>query len=113
MIHTTPFHDRTSTLNETGLWQHWSGHLAVNRYQVSDKFEYFAVRNSAGIFDTSPLYKYRIAGRDAERFLCGMLARDIRRCPAWNAQYTTWLDDRGFVLEDGVIQHRGPDVALR
>ena len=112
MIRTTPFHDRTSALNETGLWQHWSGHVVVTRYQASDKFEYFAVRNSAGIFDTSPLYKYRIAGRDAERFLSGMLARDIRRCPPWNAQYTTWLDDRGFVLEDGVIQHRGSDEFL-
>ena len=106
MIRTTPFHERTSALNETGLWQHWSGHVVVTRYQASDKFEYFAVRNSAGIFDTSPLYKYRIAGRDAERFLSGMLARDIRRCPPRNAHYTTWLDERGFVLEDGVIQHR-------
>ena len=25
MIRTTPFHERTSALNETGLWQHWSG----------------------------------------------------------------------------------------
>ena len=48
MIRTTPFHERTSALNETGLWSHWAGHLAANRYQDSDKFEYFAVRNSAG-----------------------------------------------------------------
>ena len=67
MIRTTPFHERTSALNETGLWSHWSGHLAAHRYQMSDKFEYFAVRNSAGIFDSSPLYKYRIHGPDAER----------------------------------------------
>jgi aminomethyltransferase len=112
MIHTTPFHDRTSALNETGLWQHWSGHLVVTRFQASDKFEYFAVRNGAGIFDTSPLYKYRIAGPDAERFLSGMLARDIRGCPPGHAQYTTWLDERGFVLEDGVIQHRAADEFL-
>ena len=112
MIRTTPFHDRTAALNETGLWQHWSGHLVVTRYQSSDKFEYFAVRNSVGILDSSPLYKYRIAGPDAERFLSGMLARDIRRCPPWTAQYTTWLDDRGFVLEDGVVQHHGRDEFL-
>jgi aminomethyltransferase len=70
------------------------------------------VRNSAGIFDTSPLYKYRIAGADAERFLAGMLARDVRACPPGHAQYTCWLDDRGFVLEDGVIQHRAADEYL-
>ena len=112
MIRTTPFHPRTSALNETGLWQHWSGHLVATRYQSSDKFEYFAVRNAAGIFDTSPLYKYRIAGRDAERFLSGLLARDIRGCPPGHAHYTTWLDERGFVLEDGVIQHRAADEYL-
>jgi aminomethyltransferase len=86
--------------------------MAANRYQISDKFEYFAVRNAAGIFDTSPLYKYRFAGPGAERFLAGMLARDIRACPPGHAHYTTWLDDRGFVLEDGVIQHLAPDEYL-
>jgi aminomethyltransferase len=108
MIRTTPFHERTSALNETGLWEHWSGHLAAQRYQISDKFEYFAVRNSAGIFDSSPLYKYRIHGPDAERFLAGVLARDIRACQPGHAQYTIWCDDRGFVVEDGVILRHGP-----
>jgi aminomethyltransferase len=112
MVLTSPFHERTSALNETGLWSHWSGHLAADRYQLSDKFEYFAVRNSAGIFDSSPLYKYRIHGRDAERFLAGVLARDIRACPAGHAQYTAWCDDRGFVVEDGVVLRRGPDEFL-
>lgn len=109
MIRTTPFHPRTSALNETGLWQHWSGHLAAARYQASEKFEYFAVRNSAGIFDTSPLYKYRIHGPDAERFLGGVLARDIRSCRPGQAQYTLWCDDRGFIVEDGVVLRHGPD----
>ena len=112
MIRTSPFHPRTSALNETGLWSHWSGHLAAHRYQMSDKFEYFAVRNSAGIFDSSPLYKYRIHGPDAERFLAGVLARDIRSCPSGHAQYTIWCDDRGFVVEDGVVLRHGPNEFL-
>ncbi|HYH93911.1 MAG TPA: aminomethyltransferase family protein [Candidatus Saccharimonadales bacterium] len=112
MIRTTPFHERTAALNETQLWSHWSGHLAADRYQMSDKFEYFSVRNAAGIFDSSPLYKYRIAGKDAERFLSGILARDIRACPPGHAQYTCWLDDRGFVIEDGVILRRAKDDYL-
>ena len=105
-IRTTPFHERTSALNETRLWSHWSNHLAADRYQLSDKAEYFAVRNAAGIFDSSPLYKYRISGRDAEAFLAGVLARDMRACPPGHAQYTCWLDDRGFVVEDGVVLPR-------
>jgi aminomethyltransferase len=109
MIRTTPFHERTSALNETGLWEHWSNHLAAVRYQASDKFEYFAIRNSAGLFDSSPLYKYRIHGADAERYLAGVLARDIRTCAPGHAQYTVWCDDRGSVIEDGVVLRHSRD----
>jgi len=112
MIRTTPFHERTSALNQTHLWSHWSNHLAADRYQLSDKAEYFAVRNAAGIFDTSPLYKYRITGSDAERFLSGVLARDIRTCAPGQAHYTCWLDERGFVIEDGVILRLADDAYL-
>ena len=109
MIRTSPFHKRLSALNETGLWEHWSNTLAATRYQMSEKFEYFAIRNAAGLFDSSPLYKYRIAGPDAERFLAGVLTRDIRTCAPGHAQYTVWCDDRGFVVEDGVVLRFGPD----
>jgi aminomethyltransferase len=112
MIRTTPFHKRTNALNETGLWSHWSGQLAAHRYQMSDKFEYFAVRNAAGIFDSSPLYKYRIHGDGAERFLSGVLARDVRTCAPGHAQYTAWCDDRGFVVEDGVVLRPAADEFL-
>ncbi|HEX9551491.1 MAG TPA: aminomethyltransferase family protein [Candidatus Limnocylindrales bacterium] len=112
MIRTTPFHERTAALNETGIWEHWSNHLVATRYQMSEKFEYFAIRNAAGLFDTSPLYKYRIHGPDAERYLAGVLARDIRTCPEGRAQYTIWCDDRGFIVEDGVVLHVAPGEYL-
>lgn len=102
-MRTTPFHPRLSELNTTGLYTHWQGHLSAMRYTHAPKHEYFAVRNGVGIFDTSPLYKYWVRGRDAERFLAGILVRDIRTCPPGHAQYTTWCDDRGFVMEDGVV----------
>jgi len=105
MVRTTPFHERTSALNQTGLWEHWANSLVAVRYQMSEKFEYFAIRNAAGLFDTSPLYKYRVRGPDAERFLAGVLARDPRKCAVGKAQYTLWCDDRGFVIEDGVLLH--------
>jgi len=102
VITTTPFHPRLNQLNTTGLYTHWSGHLSALRYSHAPKHEYFAVRNSVGIFDTSPLFKYWIRGRDAERFLAGLFVRDIRTCRPGRAQYTIWCDDRGFVMEDGV-----------
>ncbi len=112
MIRETPFHPRTSQANQTGLWSHWSGYLATDRYQMSDKFEYFAIRNSAAVIDTSPLYKYRIAGKQAETFLSGMLARDIRKCRPGQAHYTVWCDDDGHVVEDGVILRHTEDEFL-
>jgi aminomethyltransferase len=113
MIKTTPFYARLSELNTTGLWGHWSGFLSAQKYDMSAKHEYFAVRNSAGFFDTSPLYKYWIRGKDAEKFLAGVMTRDIRQCRPGKAQYTLWCDDRGFVLEDGVaFRHSDTEFML-
>jgi len=95
--------------NTTGLWSHWAGYLVAEKYQMSEKFEYFAVRNSVGVFDTSPLYKHRITGPGAEHYLAGVLARNIHRCRPGQAQYTVWCDDRGFVVEDGVVLRLAPD----
>lgn len=103
MMRTTPFHERLAERSSSGLWGHWSGYLSALRYDMSAKHEYFAIRNSAGLFDTSPLFKYWIRGKDAERFLAGVLTRDIRTCRPGRAQYSVWSDDRGFVLEDGVL----------
>jgi aminomethyltransferase len=102
-MRTTPFYDRTNALNRTGLWDHWAGYLSARQYHHSEKLEYFAVRTAAGVYDTSPLYKYRIHGRDAESFLAGVLARDVRTCQPGNAQYTIWCDDDGYVIEDGML----------
>ena len=103
MIKTSPFYERLREFNQGDLWTHWAGQLSALRYDMSAKHEYFAIRNSAGLFDTSPLYKYWIRGKDAERFLAGVLTRDIRACRPGQAHYTVWCDDRGFVLEDGVF----------
>ena len=109
LMKTTPFHPRLNELNQTGLYGHWSGYLSALRYDLAAKHEYFAVRNSAGFFDTSPLYKYRITGPDAERFLAGMMTRDVRRCRPGQAMYTVWCDDAGYVLEDGVVFREAED----
>ena len=109
MMKTTPFHPRLSELNQTGLYGHWSGYLSALRYDLSAKHEYFAVRNSAGYFDSSPLYKYRITGSDAERFLASVMTRDVRRCRPGQAMYTVWCDEAGFVLEDGVLFRHADD----
>lgn len=109
MIRTSPFHERTTALNETGLWSHWSGRLAVEKYQLSEKAEYVSVRNAAGMFDVSPLFKYRFGGPGAERFLAGVMARDPRTLKPGEAHYALWCDDRGYLVEDGVLLRHAED----
>jgi aminomethyltransferase len=113
MTRTTPFYPRLNELNQTGLYGHWAGYLSALRYDLSAKHEYFAVRNSAGFFDTSPLYKYRITGADSERYLAGIMTRDVHRCRPGQAMYTVWCDEAGYVLEDGVLfRHTEDDWLL-
>ena len=113
MVKTTPFHSRLSELNTTQLWTHWAGYLSAAQYDIAGKHEYFGVRNAVGCFDASPLHKYEISGRDAEQFLGGLLARDIRTCRPGRAQYTIWCDSSGYVLEDGVVfRHSANDFLL-
>jgi aminomethyltransferase len=111
-IKTTPFYPRLVELNHTGLWGHWAGHLSATRYDFSAKFEYFGIRNAAAYFDASPLFKFWIRGRDAERFLAGVMTRDVRTVRPGRAQYTVWCDDAGFVMEDGVLFRHSADEFL-
>lgn len=103
----TPFHAALSPYNETQIWKHWFGYLAAPRYQYSATAEYYAIRNAVAVFDTSPLFKYRITGSDAVRFFESVMVRDINRCRVGAAQYTCWCDPHGFVLQDGVILRVG------
>lgn len=109
MIRRSAFHPRLEQLNATALWTHWAGCLVAPRYQLSEKFEYFALRNAAGLFDTSPLYKYRFTGPEVAEYLGGVLVRNPDRMRAGQAQYTAWCDDRGYVIEDGVLFRHGAD----
>ena len=112
MVTTTAFHPRLSQFDQTHLWTHWQGYLSCLRYQASVRHEYFAVRAAVGVFDASPLVKYRITGPQALPALAGLLARNALRCTVGRAQYTVWCDDDGHVLEDGVLFRHGENDLL-
>ena len=106
---TTPFHPRLEPLCVTGVWKHWSGYLIAPQYQHSLNTEYYAIRNGVSLLDTSPLFKYRFKGPGARPLLERILARDVGACDVGRAQYTCWCDERGFVLQDGVVLHVAED----
>jgi aminomethyltransferase len=103
MPETTPFHECLAPYNETGIWKHWSGYLVAPRYQYSTTAEYYAIRDSVSVLDTSPLFKYRITGKDCIRFFQMVMVRDIAQCEVGAAQYTCWCNPEGYVLQDGVV----------
>ncbi|MDW8327663.1 MAG: aminomethyltransferase family protein [Anaerolineales bacterium] len=103
MLKGTPFHPRTSALNETHSWRRWSGYLAAGSYELTHEREYWAIRNSAALFDVSPLFKYHLSGPDAETLLNRVVTRDIRRLAVGQVYYTPWCDSHGKVIDDGTV----------
>jgi len=69
--------------------------------------EYYAIRHTAGLIDVSPLYKYLIDGKDAQRVLNKIVTRDLRKFSKGHVVYTPWCDDRGKVVDDGTIWNYG------
>ena len=106
---TTPFHDRIAALCETDEWQRWEGYTTVATVTTLDE-EYFAIRNAATLFDTSPLRNYRVTGAHAERFVDRLITRDITRCAVDQVYYSGWCDDAGKLIEDGTIMRLGADA---
>ncbi|WP_119458569.1 aminomethyltransferase family protein [Rhodospirillaceae bacterium SYSU D60014] len=102
----TPFHDRIAAVASAQSWERWQGHITAVTLGGMDR-EYFAIRNSASVYDVSPLIKYRITGADAARFVDRLITRDVARCAIGQAYYTPWCDDDGKVIEDGTLFRLG------
>jgi aminomethyltransferase len=69
--------------------------------------EYNAIRNSAALIDISPLFKYRVTGRDATKFVNRVIARDINKVAVDQVIYCCWCDPEGKVIDDGTITRLG------
>lgn len=98
----TPFHSRTSAMCRTNEWSRWAGYTTVDCY-TDVELEYFAARNSATLFDLTPMIKYRIAGPDAERYMNRLVTRDMRKLKVGRVAYVVWCNDEGKVLDDGTV----------
>jgi aminomethyltransferase len=105
----TAFHPRTAPLVLSHEWRNWAGYLAAGTYEPSYEREYFAIRNAAALIDVSPLFKYEVAGRDAERLLNRVVTRDLRRCAVGQVVYTPWCDEDGFIIDDGTVARLAAD----
>jgi aminomethyltransferase len=103
----TAFHERTFALCESLSYREWSGYYTVSVYQMHHEHEYNAIRNSAALIDITPLFKYRVTGRDATKLVNRVIARDIRKVAVDQVIYCCWCDSEGKVVDDGTITRLG------
>ena len=99
----TAFHERTFPLCESLSYREWSGYYAVSSYEAHHEHEYNAIRNAAALIDISPLYKYRLSGKDATRLVDRVITRDLRKVAVGQVVYTPWCDEHGQVIDDGTV----------
>jgi aminomethyltransferase len=99
----TAFHRRTASLNRKLQWREWSGYFAASVYADHLDIEYNAIREAAALIDVSPLFKYRVRGRDATELVDRVITRAASKIPADGVIYACWCDERGKVLDDGTV----------
>ncbi len=108
----TPFFPRQVALCESMNWKEWAGYHAVSSYQVFHDAEYFAFRNAAGLLDVTPLFKYRVRGKDAAAYLAQIMVRDITKLAVGRVTYLCWCNHEGKVVDDGTVMRRGEEDFL-
>ena len=108
MLLTTPFHSRVEAMCDVNDWGNWMGYTTPNAY-FDVELEYFAIRSTTGVFDLSPMNKYRITGPDAEAYLNRMATRDVSKIRVNRVGYAVWCNDAGEVMDDGTIFRLGKD----
>jgi len=91
-------------------WRDWAGYFAVSTYEVHHDREYNAIRNAAALIDVSPLFKYRVTGRDAVRLVDRIVTRDARKMGVGQVAYTHWCDGDGKVIDDGTVSRLGESL---
>ena len=100
----TPFYSRLRELDFVNEWHAWKGYSSANELYCADT-EYFAIRNSTGVFDLTPMTKYRISGPDSLDYLNRLVTRDMTKIRPGRVAYAVWCDDQGQVIDDGTIFH--------
>src|SRR5258707_3461820 len=103
-------HARTFALAESLNYREWSGFYAVSAYEAHHEHEYNAIRNASALIDVSPLFKYRLSGRDAVHLVDRIITRDAFKLAIGQVYYTPWCDEHGKVIDDGTVTRLAEDT---
>ena len=123
MLKKSPFFDFLNRRSEPGFdafvaasvedehYINWNEFLLPNDYGDAES-EYFAIRNSCAVFDTSPLRKIRVHGNGAGTFFDRLLTRPISDLPAMRATYTVFCNEDGSFKDDAIVYKFADDDYL-
>jgi aminomethyltransferase len=99
----TAFYPRTSQLMKSMQWRYWSGYFVPSSYEVHHETEYYAIRNSAGLIDITPMIKYDVKGPGALSLCDRIVTRNMKKCAIGQAVYSAWCNEEGKTLQDGTV----------
>ena len=68
--------------------------------------EHMAVRNRCGIFDVSHMGRFSVRGRDAVKFLEGLVPTNVGSQPSGKAFYTLFLNEAAGIIDDLIITRK-------
>lgn len=107
----SPFYNKIREHDYVNQWHRWAEYTTATVLEDTT-IEYFAIRNSASIFDITPMSKYRIKGPDALDFMNRLMPRDMTKVKVGRVVYTVWCDDEGMVIDDGTVFRVADDEYL-
>ena len=102
----SPFHERTAALNKLNSWGPWAGYTTALAFD-DVTMEHCAIRNSATVYDLTPMNKYRVTGTDAPAYLNRLMIRNAAKLKVGHVHYTSWCDEHGRLLDDGTLFRHG------
>lgn len=116
-IRRTPLHDRGLALG--ARFEEYGGWMRAAYFSpdgapepVAIRREALAVREAAGIFDSSTLGKIEVAGPDAAEFLDLVYATGVSTLKPGRVRYGLMLSETGVVMDDGVCARLAEDRFL-
>ena len=102
----TPLHDEHLRLGARmdrtgGWWRPWTYGDSIAEYR--------AVREAVSVMDVSTLGKFLVSGPDTLPFLELLYPTKVSTLRPGRSRYVLLLDERGYVLDDGLICREGDD----
>jgi aminomethyltransferase len=95
-----------ATVRELGaIMGEWNNMAVAFTYPQDPHLEHNAIREAAGLWDTSALTKIHVRGKDALAAVNYLATRDMAKIPVAKAAYCPILKDDGHFCDDGYIYH--------